>query len=1009
MQNALFLQDLNNLSLEEGRTYIQTHAKELADHAAIGILIAEEAFRQRGIDPFVSLKLAELLVFFGEYVHHPSSHALGLKTKGDTLQYIGQHQAALKCLDAAGAEFLRLGDEIGWAHSRINWITTCAWLGNVEEALQAAARARDVFLRHGEDFWACAVDISTAMIYKQIGQYRKALDLYERILAIYPTLSDQSESYIKRAIAIAENNQAINLSLLGNFERAYRLLHQAQASFAALEETSFVITAEINLADLDYVLGYYGSALQRYYQARDSFLQNNLDDPHMLTEIMLRMAACLVKLNRAQEACQLAAEAVEIFKQLDISLDTGDALREYATTLVASGRPKDALLALDEAWTLFTRGGFDHQATATRLQQVELLLEIGSVTEAYEQASFIKQYFDTQGLVARSIRASLVMAWALIEMARQAGVRRGEPEAALLLEEAESLCEKATRAAHEHNLQEQDYKSQHLLGRLFALQENIEKASNHYEAAIDQIERILDDLAYDLGPSFLRTAWVVYEDMIDLCLQQAQPEYALGYIERARSMVLRQYLDKSKASPDESEKQDAVIPTSVLRTQHELELKEWQTKYRKYSAQLVDIDTLLSGNVDRAMIQSELKRCEAKLSELFERLHLHQPGPSLTFHTRNRETLQAKQVDIAQLRQQLEPDQLMLAYFLYRGKLVIFAVSAEHLITYEHPDGGRQLERLLPLLHAHLQPRGWRNAQQPPQLTIRGLLNKLYNLLVAPVIALLPPPSGLITIVPYGPLHKLPFQALYNGSHFLIEDFQINYLPAASILLHLGTRRSEQKMYSIKGIATRPSLVFGYSGNGHLQRALEEAKMLTALLGGNCYLEEDATIARLVEQTPGSPIIHVATHGQSRLDAPNFSYIRLADGQLNALDAFRLDLKGCELVTLSGCETGLALSSGGDEQVGLGRAFLAAGAASLVMSLWSVEDNATNELMQLFYQRLLSGDTKVQALRAAQRSLLQQTSSAYTHPYFWAAFRLVGDVGPLHRVGAILPRQKLNS
>jgi CHAT domain-containing protein len=65
------------------------------------------------------------------------------------------------------------------------------------------------------------------------------------------------------------------------------------------------------------------------------------------------------------------------------------------------------------------------------------------------------------------------------------------------------------------------------------------------------------------------------------------------------------------------------------------------------------------------------------------------------------------------------------------------------------------------------------------------------------------------------------------------------------------------------------------------------------------------------------------------------------------------------------------------------------------MSLWPVEDNATNELMQLFYQNLLNEDSKVQALRTAQCSLLHRTSSAYAHPYFWAAFRLVGDVGPL--------------
>ena len=167
------------------------------------------------------------------------------------------------------------------------------------------------------------------------------------------------------------------------------------------------------------------------------------------------------------------------------------------------------------------------------------------------------------------------------------------------------------------------------------------------------------------------------------------------------------------------------------------------------------------------------------------------------------------------------------------------------------------------------------------------------------------------------------------------------------------------------------------------------------MLGGQCYLEGNATIARLVEQAPGSPIIHLATHGKSRLDSPNFSFVQLADGQLSALDTFGLNLEGCELVTLSGCETGLGLSGGGDEQLGLARAFLAAGASSLVVSLWPVEDNATCELMQLFYRHLLKGESKVQALRAAQCSFLHRTPSSYTHPYFWAAFRLVGDIGPL--------------
>jgi CHAT domain-containing protein len=347
-----------------------------------------------------------------------------------------------------------------------------------------------------------------------------------------------------------------------------------------------------------------------------------------------------------------------------------------------------------------------------------------------------------------------------------------------------------------------------------------------------------------------------------------------------------------------------------------------------------------------------------------------------------------KQVDMTQIRQRLSPDQTLLAYFLYKGRLVIFASTKERLVTRELPTSIEQLERLLPLLHAHLDPRGWSDLQKPPEKVILRLLNKLYSLLVAPVAELLPPPTGLLTIVPYGPLHKLPFHALHDGSHYLVENFRVNYLPASSILMHLETQGQQ-------GVTTKPSLVFGHSGNGHLQRVQDEAVAVASLLDGQCYLESQATIARLIEQAPGTPIIHLATHGQSRLDAPNFSFVRLADGQLNAIDAFSLDLKNCELVTLSGCETGLALTGGGDEQLGLGRAFLAAGATSLMMSLWPVEDNATNELMSLFYQYLLRGESKVQALRSAQCQLLQNTSSVHTHPFFWAAFRLVGDIGPL--------------
>src|SRR5947209_14118203 len=137
MDNTLFVQHLRNLSLEEGLAYIQEHIAELTDHDAIGNLLADEALAKL-YDPFVSLKLSELLIFFGELTHHTSSHALGLKAKGDVLVQISHYQAAIECLDAAGEAFIRLGDEGTWARSRVSWISASDWLVHVDDACQLA-------------------------------------------------------------------------------------------------------------------------------------------------------------------------------------------------------------------------------------------------------------------------------------------------------------------------------------------------------------------------------------------------------------------------------------------------------------------------------------------------------------------------------------------------------------------------------------------------------------------------------------------------------------------------------------------------------------------------------------------------------------------------------------------------------------------------------------------------------------------------------------------------------
>jgi CHAT domain-containing protein len=245
-----------------------------------------------------------------------------------------------------------------------------------------------------------------------------------------------------------------------------------------------------------------------------------------------------------------------------------------------------------------------------------------------------------------------------------------------------------------------------------------------------------------------------------------------------------------------------------------------------------------------------------------------------------------------------------------------------------------------------------------------------------------------LIVVPHGPLHYLPFHALYDGGRHLLERFEISYLPNSSML----------RLRDTSGTNSRDpfkALIVGCSFNGALPHVLAEAGQVARRLAGLSLLEEEATREGLEAQARDAQVIHLATHGEFRPDAPLFSTLHLADGPLTATDVFNLEFDA-SLVTLSACQSGASAVGGGDELVGFSRAFLYAGAASLLMSLWRVDDQATAHLMDRFYQGLLDGQHKSAALRQAQRYLLSgEEGNLYRHPYFWAPFFLVGERGQI--------------
>ncbi len=141
--------------------------------------------------------------------------------------------------------------------------------------------------------------------------------------------------------------------------------------------------------------------------------------------------------------------------------------------------------------------------------------------------------------------------------------------------------------------------------------------------------------------------------------------------------------------------------------------------------------------------------------------------------------------------------------------------------------------------------------------------------------------------------------------------------------------------------------------------------------------------------TPENPLLRsgLVLAGANRLSSGG------EDGILTALEAAGLDLWGTQMVVLSACETGVGKVTEGDGVHGLRRALVIAGAESLVMSLWQVDDRATRELMAGFYRRLEQGEGRAEALRQVQLQMLR--SPRTSHPYYWASFVPTGSWAPL--------------
>jgi CHAT domain-containing protein len=233
-----------------------------------------------------------------------------------------------------------------------------------------------------------------------------------------------------------------------------------------------------------------------------------------------------------------------------------------------------------------------------------------------------------------------------------------------------------------------------------------------------------------------------------------------------------------------------------------------------------------------------------------------------------------------------------------------------------------------------------------------------------------------VVFVQHGLLHYVPFHALHDGESYLIDRFSISYAPSASIYAHCQTKAVN---------ATGHALIMGVPDKRTPAIRVEVNTLAQILPNAKLFLGDEATEGILHTYGPHSKSVHIATHGYFRQDNPMFSSIRLGTSHLSLYDMAHLQLP-VELVVLSGCATGLNVVTPGDELMGLVRGLLQAGAQSLILSLWDVDDDSTKEFMVDFYTQLQAGRSQAEALQAASISLRQHRP----HPYHWAPFLLIG-------------------
>ena len=749
-------------------------------------------------------------------------------------------------------------------------------------------------------------------------------------------------------------------------------------------------------------IGNYSKALNSYQEALNIFREQNirLEIPNCLNNLGI----CYQSLGNYDKSLEYFQESYEIDKEIGDEVNLSRVLINIGENFRLKGLVSHKEEDLKQALEYFTQALDLAEKTEFTSSQIYALNNIGSIyTDMFKYGEALT-YFHLALKLAEDLNDIESQGMLLNNIGI---VYHNQGNFGNSSEYFQKAIDLAMGIKHEKILWEAFFE----MGKNYAKQGDYYKALERYESSIEVIENIRSNIVLEeLKASFFGTdkRLEAYYCIIDLLVflnenypQKKYDREAFNYLERAKA---RSFLDSLEAS-----RIDVTFGIDVKLLNREKELmKNISNIYTRL------LDNGISAE-DKENIQTTLSQYEDELEALKREIRYDNPSYSNLYPD-------IITIEEAQ-RKLLDNNTAFFVYMIGNEHSLAFVVTKKKLKIFRLP----AKEKLITLVTNYLKVISDKDNNN------FKLGNELFHQLVLPGLE---KNIKKIIFIPAEVLNALPFETLVSDkNHWMIEDYKISYAPSITSLREIIDRNRSNHRRRPKDILAVGDPNFGalekdninnnIFNDFYIQSDLQffrlkysgvETDRISSLFSkekSDILIREKATEENLKKNDLlDYKILHFATHSLIDDKMPGRSSIMLVldddpteDGFLQMREIYNLKLNA-DLVTLSACHTGGGQLIKGEGIEGLNRAFFYAGTSSVIMSLWSVNDQATYQLMERFYTHLRSSQPISQALQQAKLEMIH--SDVLSHPYYWAGFIVSGNsnkvifIHPIRQYGPLV-------